>query len=320
MQDSLQIIEHPCPICDGPTHHAYTGEDRLHGIDGEFRYAECENCGAVFQYPMPDIERIHTFYPADYKPYARPLIRPPNTLKRAVLAGAYGYEHLPSPLPNWLGRLAAPFIYRKSIPFVKDGTLLDVGCGSGKFLAAMRQLGWRTSGVEFNPLAVEFCRRAGLDVHPGELREAEFADALFDAITANHVIEHIAEPRAFLAEIARVLKPGGTLYLRTPNSRALGRPWFGACWFANDIPRHLILYHKQNLARLAADAGLQRQKASTRSTPKILLNSWDACRGAPGKPSRKRPLRRLPGKLYAAVSSLVGRGDELLASFSKNDF
>ncbi|MEA3292267.1 MAG: class I SAM-dependent methyltransferase, partial [Pseudomonadota bacterium] len=317
MQESLQIIEHPCPICGGRAHHAYTGKDRLHGVGGDFRYAGCGECGAVFQYPMPDIEQILAFYPGDYKPYAPPAIRPPNALKRAVLAGAYGYEHLHSPLPNWLGRLAAPFIYSKSIPFVKHGTLLDVGCGNGKFLAAMQQFGWRTSGVEFNPQAVDYCRRAGLDVHPGELGEAEFADASFDAVTANHVIEHIAEPRAFIAEIARILKTGGTLYLRTPNSRALGRPWFGACWFANDIPRHLVLYDKQNLARLAVGAGLQLQKASTRSTPKIILNSWDACKGNQGKPSRKRPLRRLPGKLYAAVSSLVGRGDELLASFVK---
>lgn len=317
MQQPGLPIEQHCPVCGGEGSHAYTGRDLLHGVPGRFDYAACADCGAVFQYPVPGLDRIAAFYPGDYKPYSPPVVRPPGALRRAVLAGTWGYRHLAGPLPRVAGRAAAPFCYRKSIPFARGGALLDVGCGAGGFLADMRQLGWRVRGVELNPGAVACCREAGLDVFCGELRDAGFPGASFNAVTANHVIEHIAEPRAFMAEIARVLKPGGMLHFRTPNARALGRPWFGACWFANDIPRHLVLYHRGNLARLAGDAGLELRQSRTRSTPKIVLNSWDLCRGNTARPSRKRPLRRLAGRMYALVATALGRGDELIASFEK---
>lgn len=84
----------------------------------------------------------------------------------------------------------------------RKGRLLDVGCGSGEFLAQMRELGWDVFGVEPDPQAARVAREQfGLTVWPGALAEASFPDGFFDAVTLNHVIEHVADPPWLAAEV-----------------------------------------------------------------------------------------------------------------------
>lgn len=317
---SLIAAEVPesCPLCGGSGSLAYKGRDLLMGLPGKFAYAECGDCGAVYQVPMPDAQHIAGFYPDDYQPYRPGREKRKGALERAVLRARYGYAHLHSDFPDWLARILGAFLHRQSIPFTGSGRLLDVGCGGGKYLRSMRTLGWKPEGVEFNRSAVETCRVAGLKVFQGELAEAGFPDARFDVVTARHVIEHLPAPAAFIGEIHRILKPGGLMVLMTPNSRALGRGWFGVHWFANDIPRHLVLFSPENLARLAERTGFEQVVLRTSSTPKILLNSWDYKFGVRGRPSKKRRLRRLLARPYVAASVLLGRGDEIFAIFRKS--
>ncbi len=306
-----------CPVCGGAGRLAWRGRDLLMGLPGVFDYAECEDCGAVYQTPMPDAERIAAFYPEGYTPHRPAPAKAPSALERSVLAAARGYRHLEAPLPAALGRLLGLFLYRDAIPFTGGGRLLDVGCGGGRFLRAMRLRGWEVRGVEFDAGAVESCRADGLEVFHGDLAAARFPDASFDVVTARHLVEHLPDPRGFVREVHRILRPGGLMALRTPNSRALGRRWFGAHWFANDVPRHLVLFSPENLVRLAGEAGFEPVRLRTASTPKILLNSWDYRFGVKGRPSRKRRLRRLLARPYVAASMLLGRGDEIIALFRR---
>jgi SAM-dependent methyltransferase len=69
------------------------------------------------------------------------------------------------------------------------------------------------------------------------------------------VVEHLHDPPDALAAIGRVLKPGGRLWIATPNLRALGLRRFGATWLALDPPRHLVLFHRESLGRALEDAG-----------------------------------------------------------------
>lgn len=317
MSVSRPTVSEPCPVCGGSGSHAYTGRDLLMHLPGEFSYAECGDCGAVYQAPMPDAQRIASFYPDDYQPYRPGREKRRSALERAVLRSRYGYAHLDSGFPRWLAGILGAFVHRHAVPFTGSGRLLDVGCGGGKYLRSMRALGWEPEGVEFNRSAVETCRAAGLKVFQGELSEAGFPDGHFDVVTARHVIEHIPAPVDFVTEIHRILKPGGLMVLMTPNSRALGRGWFGVHWFANDIPRHLVLFSPENLARLAGRAGFEPAVVRTSSTPKIVLNSWDYKFGVRGRPSKKRKLRRILARPYVAASTLLGRGDEIFAIFRK---
>ena len=317
MSDDIDSTESRCPICGGTGRFAYRATDRLHDLPGEFDYAECTDCGAVFQIPMPAAEQIASFYPEEYAPYKPGKQKQPNPLESAVLRSCYGYTQLNSPLPDWLGRLLGGIFYRDSIPYVSDGRLLDVGCGGGKYLLAMQRIGWQPQGVEFNERAVATCRQSGLEVFQGELADAGLSDASFDLVTARHVIEHIADPTAFVAEIFRVLKPGGMMVIKTPNAQALGRRWFGVDWYANDVPRHLILFSPDNLRLLAERQGFRADITRTFSTPKIVLNSWDYRFGNPSESSKRKKLRRMLARLYVMAAGVTRRGDEVFSIFRK---
>ncbi len=145
----------------------------------------------------------------------------------------------------------------------RTASLLDVGCGGGDFIAMMQDLGWKVAGVETDPVAVERARSRGLDVHHGQLETAELDPMSFDAITMAHVIEHVHDPRRMLAECRRILKPGGTVVITTPNSSSWGHRHFGRDWLPLDPPRHLHLFNPQNMRRLVESADLRPQRIGT---------------------------------------------------------
>jgi spore maturation protein CgeB len=308
-----------CPICNSFGKFSFLGRDQLYNKAETYSYMQCGCCKAVYQNPMPTTDQISSFYPEDYKPHEQLGVpKQGSQLKLAVLQHKYGYTHLN--VPKFF-RLIAPilsvFKYRDSIQFVPNGNAIDVGCGNGKFMRTMNFLGWKFQGVELNSTAVKACHSIGLRVFHGDLYAAAFQNNSFDLITARQVIEHIPNPGIFMHEIGRVLKKGGRLVIETPNSRALGRQWFGANWFANDVPRHLVLCCPTNLNMLAKRHGLRLVEAKMFTSPKIILNSWDYLTGGRGRPSKKRKIRRLMAQFYVVLATVCRRGDIIFAIYEK---
>ena len=195
--------------------------------------------------------------------------------------------------------------------------MLDIGCGNGRFLLEMKQLGWQAEGVEFNDRAIEICHNNGLKVHKGDLKSANFPDDSFDLITARHLIEHVPEPDKFLEEVARILRPGGIVNIRTPNGNALGRILFRKFWFANDIPRHLFLFTPKSLDKLARKYGLVRKTLQLHPSKKVFLNSIDYALNLEPQSSKKKKLRRSFARIYEWLAALVCRGDEIYVVYTK---
>jgi len=119
-------------------------------------------------------------------------------------------------------------------------------------------------------------------------------------------------------EITRILKSGGRLVLKMPNSKALGRRWFGMFWFANEIPRHLVLFCPANLNMLAARFGLRQITVKTFTRPRIILKSLDYLTGNRGKPYNKRKIYKLLARLYVFFAFISCRGDEVFAIYEKS--
>jgi len=317
--ESAAAASTPCPLCDQAGYFHHFGQDRLYAKPGRYRYHLCHHCRAVYMVPMPSPEEIGGFYPDDYLVYdENPGGKQHGLIERAVLRHRYNYRHLDLPLP---ARAAAPLLsslfYRDSIAFTPGGKGLDIGCGNGRFISTMQALGWQFEGVEFNSVAVAACRRAGLTVFQGDLLDAGLPEGSFDLVTARHLIEHLPAPQAFMAEVRRILKPGGRLLIQTPNSDSLGRAIFRTYWYADDAPRHLILFNRKNLNLLAGSHGLVPMHSMLLTTPKIILNSFDYRIGNRGRPSRKRKLRRLLAKPYVWLATLTDRGDEIFAIYTK---
>src|SRR3954454_19672450 len=133
-----------------------------------------------------------------------------------------------------------------------DREILDVGCGTGTMLGYLSAFG-TARGIDADDSAVDYARRRGATadhVPPGPL---PFSDASFDLVTALDVLEHIADDRAALAEMRRVLRPGGTLLLTVPAYEFLWGP-------QDEISHHERRYVARALrARLrAADVRIDR--------------------------------------------------------------
>jgi len=219
-----------CPVCgtNDAARRLWDLRDRLYPLDGLFPLSRCARCGLAYLDPPPDRATLSRHYPDTY-------YGPPSE--------------------------ADPFCYRwrcrEIESVVPKGRLLDVGCGNGGFLAHMARRGWEVEGMDVSPRAVEVARSAlGDRVRRAEwLDEAGFSQRHYDVVTLFEVLEHASDPRSYLIETHRLLKPGGLCFISVPNFSSWERLLFGPRWCGLDAPRHLFQFTPSTLRTLLARAG-----------------------------------------------------------------
>jgi 2-polyprenyl-6-hydroxyphenyl methylase/3-demethylubiquinone-9 3-methyltransferase len=144
--------------------------------------------------------------------------------------------------------------------------VLDVGCGEGRFTAELANAGARVVGVDVaeEPLRRARARHPELDLRLLAGEDGwELEDAAFDVVWAGEVIEHVADTAAWLSEVRRVLRSGGSLLMSTPAHPRLTlmRLVLSKRAFAGHFePRgeHLRFYSRETLTRLISDFGFER--------------------------------------------------------------
>lgn len=135
--------------------------------------------------------------------------------------------------------------------------LLDVGCGTGGFLAVARDAGWHGSGVEIGRASARYASETlGLDVAQGTLYQLVPAREKFDAVSMIEVIEHLERPAEALAIVRETLKPEGVLLVTTPNFDSLYRRLFGSRWWViNCEDEHIVLFNRATLVAMLEENG-----------------------------------------------------------------
>jgi len=258
-----------CFLCGGEGVLLYGGlRDRLFGAPGIWSLMQCPKCQIVWLNPRPLPEDIGELYSQYYTHQIadapkRSLEGLRKRIKASILRSSFGYEMEGSSriLGSVLSRIGPlEDIVGINVRYLKAddrGRLLDVGCGNGFFLDHMRRLGWDASGVELDGEAVSVAReKLGLEVFHGSLEEANFPDGYFDAVTVNHVIEHVLDPVGLLKECRRILRADGRLIVITPNIKSLGCCAIDENWVHWDPPRHLFIFSPEALGTCAERAGL----------------------------------------------------------------
>jgi SAM-dependent methyltransferase len=140
----------------------------------------------------------------------------------------------------------------------RGARVLDIGCGDGRFLAAMAARGAAcVEGLETDPVAARLARRrTGATIHERGIEQADLPEAGFDLVSLLHVLEHVPDPRATLIAARRVLRPGGgVLFVALPNAGSLEAALFGSAWYHLDLPRHLWGFTPHTLVRLVEECG-----------------------------------------------------------------
>jgi 2-polyprenyl-3-methyl-5-hydroxy-6-metoxy-1,4-benzoquinol methylase len=119
-------------------------------------------------------------------------------------------------------------------------TVLDVGCGKGDFVDAALNAGWDVEGIELSQPAVNIAQEFCLPVSNLDFFSMKIENASRDLVTMFEVIEHVPNPGEFFSRAEEIVKPGGLVYLTTPNFNSLDRRVLGAGWDA--IHREHLTY------------------------------------------------------------------------------
>lgn len=146
----------------------------------------------------------------------------------------------------------------------QPGRLLDIGSTAGFFVKAAADAGWEATGVELSPDTSALAReRYGVDVRTGRLEDMDFEEGSFDVVTLWDIIEHVRDPRATMARVARLLRPGGLVGILTPNldglfPRASYRvATLVGAWPAVEPPGHLFQFSTRTLGDLLTRTGFE---------------------------------------------------------------
>lgn len=239
-EPGLRLADAPCALCGAfECAPRFRKRDRL--------LVTCSGCGLMRVDPLPGREEVDKLY------------SPQSGYQTHRLGATTRYTRFESARSDRLAALIGPAPHATA-------RLLDVGCGTGDFLLRARPLGWTVHGVEIGEhLASYACIHRDLPVEHGCAEEVGqlFGAATFDVITLWDVIEHLRQPLDVMRSLCRLLKPGGRLYLATPNldgwvarfhwqtlARRLG------IWPHPEPPRHLYQFSRKTIRQLYHAAGI----------------------------------------------------------------
>jgi 2-polyprenyl-3-methyl-5-hydroxy-6-metoxy-1,4-benzoquinol methylase len=226
-----EFRDEACKVCAGRDFRvlgARGGRAHRSGAGEQTRIVKCRGCGLIFPNPMPYPSGEDTRY-TNVSDYFEDVMAVEDEGQRQL------GEKLAREAERRLGR---------------RGRLLDVGCGRGEVVRAAHECGWEAEGCDLSPEFVRYAREVnGVRAHAATLEQMRYPDASFDVVTLVEVIEHLYEPAVTARELSRVVRPGGLVYLSTPNEesiyQSLGNLYYkarGRDWVVNLCPTW-NLYH-----------------------------------------------------------------------------
>jgi SAM-dependent methyltransferase len=213
------------------------------------RLYECKACALVFRHPISDdatYERLYATAPESV--YASTSLRHDQELARAAILARHA-----------------------------RGSVLDVGCFDGALLDSLGQH-FEKYGVEASRAAADVCKRRGIDVVAPSIRDLPRIARRFDAVCAVDVIEHVADPLAFLRRARDLVHDGGSIVISTGNADARAWRAFGGRYWYCSFPEHISFVSATWIHSAAAMLDLDvvgitpfrhRQNGATRATAAI---------------------------------------------------
>ena len=228
----MQPCPHPASDCDV----LFPASDYISG--DTFRIARCRACAQVVTLPVP--ADIGKYYPAGYY-------------------GDASGRRFPAVM-EWLQEGLYSVRARRVLRLLRrnNARVLDIGCGRGLLLQAFRNAGSEVMGTEFSDDACRFARDVlKIPVRVGLLHDLKFPDNSFDVVVMWHVLEHVSDPRPTLAEVSRILRPGGIFLVGVPNFGSPEARLTKAGWFHLDVPRHLSHHTRKSLENSLQAVDLQ---------------------------------------------------------------
>lgn len=230
-----------CPVCSGAdSTNIITLKD--HSISGEtFHISQCKTCGFRYTNPIPSEDTIGKYYQSEN------YISHSDTNKGII---------------NKLYHLVRKQSLKSKLKLVNQaskekGTILDIGCGTGYFLQACKEDGWKIDGMEPDPGARAIAEKNTSQTLHHEIFSIQ-GEKKYDVITLWHVLEHVHKLNESIQHIHKLLKDNGRLIIAVPNCSSWDSEVYKEFWAAYDVPRHLYHFTPPDMDKLLKKHNFQK--------------------------------------------------------------
>lgn len=221
-----------CPLCHSKSHQPFFAMPN-------YQLNRCLKCQMVWDQSPP--KNLNSQYEEDYFINQNP-------------KGGYAnyFQGMQINRKTFIERLK---IIRKKLG--KKGRLLDVGCALGDCLEEAKKMGWKgAEGVELSKFACQFAKKRGLKVTQGMLASLNKSDQ-FDVITSQDMIEHVTNPLTELELIYKFLKPGGLVFIVTPDIGGWWSKLLGKRWYHFKPGEHVVYFSRDTIKKALEKNGFQ---------------------------------------------------------------
>ncbi len=242
------VIEHrACPLCSSKdVEQDRVCTDRLVSKE-QFEIWQCNGCTFHFTQDAPDRDHIREYYKSeDYISHA--------------LKGKGWIARISHLVRKWI-TLPRRRRWVERLNKGKSKTLLDIGCGTGEWLALMKKHHWDVRGTEPDADARTHCTEE-LHLTVDDALE-KIPSSSFDVITLWHVLEHMHSLHDSMEQIRRILKPDGTCVIAVPNIESDTAKKYAEDWFAYEVPRHLYHFSMETVEGLSKMHGFEISSCRT---------------------------------------------------------
>ncbi|WP_295117346.1 class I SAM-dependent methyltransferase [uncultured Chitinophaga sp.] len=236
-----RIFYQHCPLCGSDkVNQALSAKDYTVS-KSDFEIWHCAHCTGRFTQHVPDGANIGAYYKSEeYISHSETKEGIVNRLYHSARKITLRSKQ------NWV----------KSAVKLKEGSLLDIGAGTGAFAHYMQQTGWKVTCLEPDADARANAEALyKLNALPSDELFTLQAQQ-FDVVTMWHVLEHVHNLHGYLEQIKRVLKPGGALLIAVPNYTSKDAQHYGEYWAAYDVPRHLYHFSPASMQNMLQAHGI----------------------------------------------------------------
>lgn len=236
------INQSTCPGCGANSFSTYLAVKDHFLSKEDFRLELCDSCQLLFTNPRPALERIGDYYKSEnYVSH--------SSTKKGLINRVYGWVR--------------SYTLKQKVSLLQELTsgrkLLDIGAGTGHFLAQAKSSGFEVLGLEPDQDA----RKVAMSENGIELKDLSLLhnlDRQFDAVTMWHVLEHVYHLQEDLQKIVSLVNQGGVLIIAVPNYTSYDAQHYKEFWAAYDVPRHLYHFSPKSLIPLVESKGLKFEK------------------------------------------------------------
>jgi SAM-dependent methyltransferase len=310
-----------CGVCGNPSgNQFYKVQEMFFGTRDVFDYFQCGQCGCLQINEIP--RDLAKYYPNFYYSHRSAVIKKQDFISEwiSVQRSRYWLATKRDPLRKIFAQgHSEPNYYSwfRKAGVTHDSRILDVGCGTGQLLLALREQGFRNL-VGIDPYVENIKYPNGVTVRGQPLDEAEGG---FDLIMLHHSFEHMANPRGVMKRLFELLNADGRVLIRIPLADSMAWRRYGVNWVQLDAPRHLFLHTRMSMGILSDSAGFEIGETLYDSNAFQFWGSELYLRGIPLKGASERDLftdEQIKGfQLDARRANKAMEGDQACFILSK---